>query len=265
MPGNLVTSLKSVLTLKLPKFFYMLLLGLTAAACTSTAPSVQSSQVELIPVDASIASDSLAEATIAPFKAIMNQQMQTVIGQAQKRLEKTNVESHLGNFVVDAILSQARMVHSDHIDMAVIGNGGLRAPIPQGVVKVSTVYELMPFENTLYILELNGSQTMALFSYLADNQRTSVANSVVLLKDDQVHKLFINGAPFDPEGRYILAVSDYLAEGGGRMEFLKEAKVLERYPVKIRDLIIDQVKWLNNQGQMVDAHIEGRVKVISGS
>ena len=232
------------------------------AACSSTAPNIQTAQTQLIPVDQSYEGDSLVEATIAPFKAIMNQQMQTVIGKTNKRLVKDTVESHLGNFVVDAILAQARLQHSGQIDMAVITNGGLRAPIPQGQVTVATVYELMPFENTLYILELTGDQTKAMFDYLANNKRTSVANSVALIKDDQIHKLFINGEPFNEDQRYILAVSDYLAEGGGRMDFLKEAKVLQRYDVKIRDMIINHIKWLDNQGQLVDATIEGRVKIL---
>lgn len=249
--------------MKLYRYFAMLICtaGLLAA-CSTSAPTVQTSQIQLLPVDQSYDNDSLAEATIAPFKTIMNQQMQRVIGKTDKRLEKDTVESHLGNFVVDAILAQARLQYSGQIHMAVITNGGLRAPIPEGQVTVATIYELMPFENTLYILELTGDQTKAMFDYLANNKRTSVANSVALIKDDHVHRLFINGEPFKEDQRYILAVSDYLAEGGGRMHFLKEARVLERYNVKIRDMIIEHIKWLDGQGQLVDATIEGRVKIL---
>jgi hypothetical protein len=46
------------------------------------------------------------------------------------------------------------------------------------------------------------------------------------------------------------------------MEFLKEARVLATVDVKIRDMIIEHIIWLEGQGSAADAVIEGRVKLI---
>jgi 2',3'-cyclic-nucleotide 2'-phosphodiesterase (5'-nucleotidase family) len=217
---------------------------------------------QLLSVDSTYTEDSLAAATIAPYREQMANEMDVVIGYADQRLVEREVESILGNFVTDAILTQSKRHYSGKIDMSIINNGGLRAPIPEGDIKISTIYELMPFENFLYIVELNGSQTKAMFDLLATSKRLAIANSVVLVENDQVEKIFIGGAPFNNKETYVLAVSDYLANGGGGMEFLKEARIVKKTEVKVRDLIIDHITWLEENGQSVDAKIEGRVKLM---
>ena len=241
---------------------YWFLLLLLLVQCTATKNQLQISEYQLLPVDASYTNDSLAEATIQPYRESLQEQMDIVIGQSKKRLEEAQVESLLGNFVTDAILFQSARHYPDKIHLSVITNGGLRAPIPQGPVRIANIYELMPFENLLYILELSGSQTQLLFNKMATSKNLAVANSVVIIENDKPVKIFIDGTPFDPNGHYVLAVSDYLAQGGGGLEFLKEAKVLATVNVKIRDLLIDYIKELDSTGMAVDAEIEGRVKLL---
>ena len=217
---------------------------------------------QVLPVDNSYTIDSLAEATISPYRQQLIREMDVIIGQSNKRLTEKEVESLLGNFVSDAIFIQSSQYHAGKIHMSVINNGGLRAPIPEGPVKLSNIYELMPFENFLYILELNGSQTEALFNLLASNKRLAIANSVVIVDNDRPTKIFIDGAPYKEDQTYVLAVSDYLAQGGAGMEFLKQAKVLEVTEVKIRDLIIEHIKGLDSKSIPIDAEIEGRVRLL---
>ena len=238
----------------------MTIIGLnycTPAATTKLEPSAQ-----LLSIDDAYSEDSLAEATIVPYREQMADEMNVVIGHSNQRLIEGEVESLLGNFVTDAILEQSRLHYPGEVHMSIVNNGGLRAPIPQGDIKLSTIYELMPFENFLYILELDGPQTKSMFDLLAKTKRLAVANSVVLVENDQASKIFIAGAPFDINKRYRIAVSDYLANGGGGMDFFEQAQVVQKSDIKIRDLIIDHVKWLEKEGRLADAKIEGRVKII---
>ena len=262
LPELLLTSSRIINDLKKLNIFIWIL-AVTALYCCSPAATtklVPSSQ--LLSVDSVYTEDSLAEATIIPYRQRMASEMDVVIGHSDQRLVEREVESLLGNFVTDAILTQSRLQYSGEVHMSIVNNGGLRAPIPQGDVKISTIYELMPFENFLYIVELDGPQTRSMFDILAKTKRLAVANSVVLVENDQVAKIFIGGAPFDNSKRYVIAVSDYLANGGGGMDFLKQAQIIEKVDVKIRDLIIDHIKWLEQEGRSLDAKIEGRVKII---
>lgn len=235
---------------------------LVLAQCTASRNPVLMPSYQLLPVDNSYAVDSLAEATITPYRDQLAAKMDIVIGQSRKRLVEKEVESALGNFVADAILLESGRYYNGKIHMSVINNGGLRAPIPEGPIKLANIYELMPFENSLYIVEMDGVQTRAMFDLLASSKRLAVSNSVVIVEDDRPVKIFIDGAPFKDDQRYVLAVSDYLAQGGGGMEFLIGAKILDISEVKIRDMIIDHISRLDSIGQPVDAEIEGRVKLL---
>lgn len=230
--------------------------------CLPSTSSVLQPSYQLLPVNDTYTPDSLTEVTIGPYREQLAEQMDVVIGHSKKWLVEGEVESLLGNFVADAILLQSSRHYPDKIHMSVINNSGLRAPIPEGPIKISNIYELMPFENLLYILELDGSQTQSLFNLLARDKRASVANSVVIIENNKPTKVFIDGAPFREEERYVLAVSDYLAQGGSGMEFLKQAKVLATFEVKIRDLIIEYIKQLAADGVAIDAEIEGRVQLM---
>ena len=235
---------------------------LIALGCSTSRKPALVSSYQLLPVDESYTADSLTEATIAPYREQLMQEMDLVIGHSKKRLVEGPVESPLGNFVADAILSQSEKYYADKIDLSLMNNGGLRAPIPEGPVKISNIYELMPFENLLYILELDGQQTLELFKKMAGDQRLAIGNSVVIIEDHKPVKIFIDGAPFTENKKYTLAVSDYLAQGGGGMDFLKEARVMATAPVKIRDLIIAHIKELEARGIPIEAEIEGRVKLL---
>ena len=239
-----------------------LLTALAVVCCSPSSSTILVPSAELIPVTSSNQVDSLSEATIDPYRQEMIKAMDVVIGHAEKRLVENEVESLLGNFVADAILAQSKLHYSGTIHMSLINNGGLRAPIPKGQVKISNIYELMPFENHLMILELNGAQTKALFEFLAKDKRIAVANTVVMVENNKPSRIFIDGVPFNEQQNYLIAVSDYLANGGGSMEFLMQAKRVEKVEVKIRDMIIDHIKWLESQGRPVDATIEGRVKLM---
>lgn len=246
----------------LHRFFLLALLPLSLVACKSASRQITVSDYQLMTVDESYTQDSIAEATIAPYREQLSESMDKIIGNARMQLSEKEVESLLGNFVADAILEQSRLHYFGDIHLSVINNGGLRAPIPAGPVTVASIYELMPFENILYIVEMDGSLTQQLFNKLARDKRLAVSNSVVVIREDKPIKIFIDGEPFKSDQKYVLAVSDYLANGGGGMEFLKQAKVLEKIDIKIRDLIIDQIKLLGSNGVPIEAEIEGRVMLV---
>jgi 2',3'-cyclic-nucleotide 2'-phosphodiesterase (5'-nucleotidase family) len=246
----------------LKRFGLWTIIWLLLVQCATTRTQLQLSEYQLLSVDESYRQDSLAEATIQPYRQMLQDEMDIIIGHANKRLVEDKVESLLGNFVTDAILFQSARYYSEKVHFSMITNGGLRAPIPEGPVNIGNIYELMPFENLLYILELDGAQTQMLFNKLARDKNVAVSNSVVLIEDDQPVKIYIDGSPYDSKQQYILAVSDYLAQGGGGMEFLKEARVLAIIDVKIRDMIIDHIKELDAKGVAINAEIEGRVKLI---
>ncbi len=61
-------------------------------------------------------------------------------------------ESTLGDLVADAMRAEAKA------DMAFTNSGGLRADLPAGTITRGSVYEVIPFDNTLVMVRLTGAR-----------------------------------------------------------------------------------------------------------
>ena len=234
------------------------------ASCGSTriTPQYVDETPSAVVVDSSIPSDSSVEAYIQPYKIKLNRSMDSIIGYAEQELYKQEVESALGNFVADLTLDAARKVTDAPVDMGVLTIGGLRVPLPAGPIRLGDLYELMPFENMIVVLSLNGEQTWQLFEFAARKKITAISNSKMLVQDGKPVKVFIGGEPFDPAKTYTIATSDYLAGGGDNMEFLKQAELVNNTDILLRSAIVNKVASLQQAGKKVIAQVEGRVEVI---
>ena len=190
------------------------------------------------------------------------QRMSEVIGQAPAELKADAIESPLGNFVADLQRSQATNLLGRPIDLGLMTRGGLRYIIPQGNITVGDVFELMPFENELLVLTLSGETVEKLFQFGASKKILALSNATFTIQNDQAANITIGGKPFNKEQTYTLAISDYLANGGDNLVFLKEAIKTEKAGILLRDAIIKHIQQLTAQGKPVEARVEGRVKVL---
>ncbi|WP_048921213.1 5'-nucleotidase C-terminal domain-containing protein [Rufibacter radiotolerans] len=226
-------------------------------------PSAQLSQPTDILVNVQVAADPTAEKTIVPYRARVDQTMNEVIGQSPVALEKGVIESALGNFVADLTRSQTMAVYKKPIDMAGVTSGSLRNPIDKGPITVGDVFELMPFENEILVLTLSGETVQEMFDFAARTQILSVANATYTMRNGKVESIFIDKKPFDRAKTYTIAISDYLANGGDNMSFLKKALKTEQAGLLARDAIMKEIKQRTAQGKPVTAEKDGRVKVLN--
>ena len=137
---------------------YTIYLGLLLFfSCTSTY-NLQSSDSETIEIKTS--ADSSALAIISPYQKGIEAEMNEVLTYSKISLTKKGTESLLGNFVTDLCLNYA------DAHMCVMNNGGLRTTIDKGPISRGKLYELMPFDNELVVLELNKEDYLGLLEYI---------------------------------------------------------------------------------------------------
>jgi 2',3'-cyclic-nucleotide 2'-phosphodiesterase (5'-nucleotidase family) len=71
------------------------------------------------------------------------------------------LNSSLGNMFADATYDLINPIFKDKtgnsIDVVLLNNGGIRSIISQGPVSEKTAFELMPFENSIVIVKLDGN------------------------------------------------------------------------------------------------------------
>ncbi len=202
-----------------------------------------------IGVSEDLPEDEEALDLIAPYKTDLDSRISEVLCYNPRLLEKreSELESSLGNLLADVCFlagdSILRAVKDRGIDFAVFNYGGMRAPIQKGAVTVEDVYQLMPFENRLVIVELNPTQTRALIDYLVDqHQAHPISGLQLTLSNDENPEVLIGGKKWDPNKSYHVLTIDYLQHGGGNMTFLTEPEFLYVSDLKVRDALIQNFR-----------------------
>lgn len=244
------------------KKFVFLLWVFLAVACKPSLYQISQRNVQFTEVNASVKEDAQTLQTIEPYKKQLDAQMQRVIGYAETEIangRKVN-ETPLGNLVADMCQQRANRELGKKVDLGFVTFGGLRTSIPAGAIKVSDIFELMPFENELVVLEIDGKTMRKLFEYLVAVRNIAISNSKVLIQGGKLKDVLINNEPIEDNKIYRVATSDYLANGGDSMDFLKEAKSMHFTNVKYRDMIIQEIENLHKQGKKVTASVGGRVE-----
>ncbi|WP_194972490.1 5'-nucleotidase C-terminal domain-containing protein [Aquiflexum lacus] len=243
----------------------ILYLSLCIALCslTNCAPSLyQISNSENLSVTEQVEIDPTLDNYIQPYKFSLESEMNEVIGQTEYPILKTGVgETPLGNLIADLQKEFAEEVLGYPIDISIMNNGGIRNTLPKGNITVSNIFELSPFENYLYILELEGEDVRHLAAAAIQKKNLGISGMELESLDGKLITLKVNGADIDASKTYLLALNDYLAEGGDGMEFAKNLPRKEQSGYLIREILIQQIRKKTERGEKIKAEIEGRQKI----
>lgn len=208
-------------------------------------------------IDTSISTDNRFEAIIKPYRDSLSKEMDKVIGIAPNALTKAQPEGALGNFMADAMLETGNLHFANKADFAIMNYGGIRLPaISSGNVTKGRIFELMPFDNTLVLLDLDGNTATKLFDLMASKGGWPVSRGTsFVMSGAKVSSVTINGRPLARDGMYKVLISDYLANGGDYCEFLVQSK-REDKGILIRDILIEHIERV----KVMIGEVEGRIR-----
>lgn len=168
----------------------------------------------------------------------------------------------LGSMFCDVLLNYAYNLNTEpKPDFCLMNHGGLRIPfIPKGIITVNTAFELMPFENELVIVTLEGIYCKKLFESIAIAGGAPVSGLKMTITPNQEAKnILINNAEFDENKTYHILTSDYLANGGDKADALTQAIQVKSLNIKIRDAFISQLQKMHHQGLTIKATNDERI------
>ncbi|MCX6291754.1 MAG: 5'-nucleotidase [Bacteroidetes bacterium] len=207
--------------------------------------------------------DSMTYYRILPYRESLTAEMSAVLAVSDQAIDKGQPEGLLGDFVADACLSAARQnyVPADNIpaDFVFLNNGGLRNALPKGNITKGNVFELMPFENELVVLKIKGTLVKKIFNFIAEKDGAPVAGVQFAIKNKEAVNILINHQPFDSTKTYKVVTSDYLANGGDQLSFLKEANERESMNLKVRDAIFRYLQQKTKAGEHIVVKKDERI------
>ena len=146
--------------------------------------------------------------------------------------------------------------HATNSDIGIVNAKGVRSGIPAGDVKVDDVQTMLPFDNTLSVVTLKGSEVLKMCDHMAKiwekKSSTVVAGLSGELYPDEckAKNVKVNGQPVDPDREYTIAVTSFIVDGndGGDVFFAKPVSMRDT-GIIMRDAVIsymEQIKELPN-------------------
>ncbi len=124
-------------------------------------------------------------------------------------------ESELGSFLADSLRALSKA------DIALMNPGGLRADLPAGRLNYGAVYEVIPFDNAVAVLDVTGEQLERLLTAAFGSKKGVFQVSGLEVKlgrcptPDRLRSFMLpGGKKVDPARRYRVAMPDFLARGG---------------------------------------------------
>ena len=200
-----------------------------------------------------------AAAIVAPYRAKVDSIMAPPLGLSRVAMSAGRPESLLGNWAADVMIEGGTATGLEPADMGLINVGGLRNNMPEGIVRRGDIMLISPFENSLVVLEMKGSDLLELMRNIAAVKGEGVSSSVrmEITENGELLSCTIGGKEIDPHRIYTVATLDYLAEGNDKMYALKKAVKRHEIGILARDIMMEYVL----KHRVIDSKIEGRIVV----
>lgn len=187
------------------------------------------------------------DSIVMPYRKAMTEQMAEIIGYSDSALFSYAPESPLSNLVADIIYetgleyasSNAICSNSNQI-FSLLNFGGIRTSLNQGEITRGEIYELMPFDNAIVIVEILPEKMNDMVMYLDTIKGQPVSNARFVFGDALRGYVIGNNNTIEYKSYYVIT-SDYLAGGGDKMNFLNEPVNRWDTGILVRDALIQYI------------------------
>jgi 2',3'-cyclic-nucleotide 2'-phosphodiesterase (5'-nucleotidase family) len=220
-------------------------------------------------VDESVPADPALEDLLKPYTAKVRA-LETVIGRLEGDLKKSGAGAgSLGNFVTDGMRVYSSRKLGQPVTLAIVNSGGLRKnTFAQGEIRASDIFELLPFENALISMDMDGEHLLKLLEVVvADKDAQSGARLTYEINAEKQPRLVraklvddkgVESA-IDPGKTYKVITIDYLLKlQSGRYKILQDVKNIQPLGATIRDAMMEYVKAETQAGRPLKAKLDGR-------
>lgn len=190
-----------------------------------------------------LADDAEGLKLLAPFKEKVDAVSKAEIGvtltedlvspraSEESSVSVRNSETVLGNIITDGMLAKAKQYTDKKVVMALQNGGGIRSEIPAGNITTGQVITVLPFGNTLALMDVTGAELKAAFEHSVkdvpkenggflhvsgakleyDSSKEANSRVVSLKYYDEASKTYVDVADNET---YTVATNAFTAKGG---------------------------------------------------
>jgi 2',3'-cyclic-nucleotide 2'-phosphodiesterase (5'-nucleotidase family) len=202
---------------------------------------LQLAQVDVKHIDITSQSgiDSNLFYLVEKYKVQLDDKMNVVLTNTPVDLIKAQPSSNLGNMMAD-ILYNYYYQKDSVVDFAITNQGGIRvSSFAQGPLTVGDAYQLMPFDNEIVYIKISGKIVLQLLEHVASLGGWPISHAEIVMDSSRtIQKIIIDGKNLEEDEIYLVATTDYIANGGDQCSFLIGTPLFKSGKL-FRDAIID--------------------------
>ena len=175
--------------------------------------------------------DAPEQALVSRYAAAVAPIANRVIGRLTEEAttDADDGDSAAADLIADSMLAATRAAENGGAQIALVNATGVRVALPAGDVLYKDAFAMMPFGNNLLVMTLTGEQLKAAIEQqyaipiktgrsrpaaLAPSDGFTYAVDMAKPEGSRVSGMRLNGKPVSAEGRYRVALNNYLASGG---------------------------------------------------
>ncbi|MEJ8545760.1 bifunctional metallophosphatase/5'-nucleotidase [Brevibacillus borstelensis] len=219
--------------------------------------------------DETVQADPEVEKMVQEIVKKIDEVMEVVIAKSEVDLDGDRAlvrkkETNVGNLIADIMLERTKSIPGHEADVALTNAGGIRTQLKAGDITKKNLYTLLPFPNTLVVIEVTGEELrQALESGVSKVESgegrfpqisgMSFTYNPSKPAGERVVEVKVGGQPLDPKKTYKVATNDFLATGGDGYESFKKPAFntgLTFYSIVEEELI---------KRKTVNPKVEGRI------
>lgn len=170
-----------------------------------------------------VESDSETSKLVAEYSRKIDSIMDRPLGSAADEITyEYDAESPLGNLITDVVRLEGEA------ELALQNPGGIKRALKKGVIKTRDMYDILPFDNEIVVMNLTGTQIRNLLT-------RSISKEFGLLQVSGLHYSFktvdgkavlegvtVEGTPLNDVRVYKVATNSFLAGGGDKFADFKD-------------------------------------------
>ena len=241
------------------KLFVLIGIAFLLHACQNSLQVVRFEAVDIeVEMDSTTRNTlGFLDSLLLPYQDLLLDSMAQPIAQVEEDLLKADANGKLGILMSKAMINRAENILSQEVDCAFMNRGGIRVPVLKaGPLALGRVYELMPFDNYLVVLEIPGDSLQKVLDVIALKGGWPAYGISYKRDDEGATDIEIDGMPINGQQLYQVALSDYIANGGDKMTILKQFEQ-KNTGLGLRDAFIEYFVMMYQSGQaiMPDPHI----------
>lgn len=230
------------------------------ASCEKANYLLNDIQGNNIKISDSLITNNQLEYLIAPYRNELKR-LEKVIGYSSQSLSVRDgkLESTLGNLIADILIEECNPVFKNllgkNIDFCLLNYGGIRGTMNKGNITQYDLFTIMPFKNLATVVRLDGNKILELLKYLNKENIAHPVSGINIEFENEKITTIIGGEEFDINKSYYVLTSNYLQEGGDKMNFFKDPLELHELNLNIRDILITNIKKRKSLSSKLDNRI----------